>query len=383
MRTMAEIKSAEPGVTGSACVPESYIFPVTLMGGGVRRALGLVSSTTSAAGAAGIEGRVLAVFRRSFYLEMGGGSAGKEGALVCMGPAGIGPGPLNAICALPEGMDWRASGLAEGGRASCWRELLCAGRFSFSCAGAANWRPAPPGLDFDNAPAIRAALEAMARKAGRLAPEEGLGRLIPALARGEPARCEPDALDRRGGKDQVMRSGSRGAGALMRWIREMVRAELSLFETAPTGLSLSEPPEAAAGLIGLGPGLTPSGDDFIGGAMIALRTMGRGREADRLAAWALPLAESGTGRISRAHLECAARGEGAGALHRVMETIPGMSLRTGGDIAASLAAIDAVGHTSGWDALAGVVGAIAAVCGDFSQYDDREKNGVRDKEQEW
>jgi hypothetical protein len=339
------------------------------MGEGAKRALGLVPSAT---GAFGIEGRVLAVFRRSFYLEMGG-VAGEEGALVCLGPAGIGPGPLNAICALPEGMDWRASGLAEGGRASCWRGLLRAGRFSFSCAGAASWRPAPPDPDFENAPARRVALEAMAREAGRLAPEEGLGRLIPALARGEPARCNPDALDWRGGKDQVMRAGSRGAGALMQWIRETVRA----------GLSLSGPSEAAAGLIGLGPGLTPSGDDFIGGAMIALRAMGRGRAADRVAVWALPLAESGTGRISRAHLACAARGEGAGALHRVMETIPGMSPHSGGDIVGPLAAIDAVGHTSGWDALAGVVGAIAAVCGDFSQNGDREKNDVREKEHEW
>src|SRR5262249_14736230 len=68
-------------------------------------------------------------------------------------------------------------------------------------------------------------------------------------------------------------------------------------------------------LIGLGPGLTPAGDDFVGGAMIALRAAGNVPLAERIAAWALPLAATNTNRISRAHLECAAQGEGHEALH--------------------------------------------------------------------
>ena len=110
-------------------------------------------------------------------------------------------------------------------------------------------------------------------------------------------------------------------------------------------------PRAADALIGLGPGLTPAGDDFVGGAMIALRAFGRDPLADRVAAWALPLAESRTGRISRAHLRCAALGEGHEALHRLLSALnDGESA-----VARALDALARVGHTSGLDAAAGAL----------------------------
>ena len=96
-------------------------------------------------------------------------------------------------------------------------------------------------------------------------------------------------------------------------------------------------------LIGLGPGLTPAGDDFVGGAMIALRAFSEGALADRIAAWALPLAAERTSRISRAHLECAAQGEGHEALHDWLNGFREGDYRRLGRI----------GHTSGLDAAAG------------------------------
>lgn len=106
-------------------------------------------------------------------------------------------------------------------------------------------------------------------------------------------------------------------------------------------------------LIGLGPGLTPAGDDFVGGAMIALRAFGENAGhaalADRIAAWALPLAEERTNRISRAHLQCAAAGEGHEALHAYLESF---SRR-------DLARLARLGHSSGLDAAAGCVLALA------------------------
>jgi len=98
-------------------------------------------------------------------------------------------------------------------------------------------------------------------------------------------------------------------------------------------------------LIGLGPGLTPAGDDFVGGAMIALRACGDARAADRIAAWALPLAQERTNRISRAHLECAASGEGHEALHDYLAS---------GD-REHLDRLTRIGHTSGLDAAAGAL----------------------------
>ncbi|MGH8764828.1 MAG: DUF2877 domain-containing protein [Burkholderiales bacterium] len=102
-------------------------------------------------------------------------------------------------------------------------------------------------------------------------------------------------------------------------------------------------------LIGLGPGLTPAGDDFVGGTMIALRAFGRIALADRIAEWALPLAKERTNRISRAHLECAAEGEGHEYLHDLLAT-PGKE---------NLKKLARVGHTSGLDAAAGALLALA------------------------
>ncbi len=103
-------------------------------------------------------------------------------------------------------------------------------------------------------------------------------------------------------------------------------------------------------LIGLGPGLTPAGDDFVGGAMIALRAFGECALADRIAGWALPLARGRTNRISRAHLECAAQGEGHEALHDLLCSFEKKHLDR----------LARVGHTSGLDAAAGAMLALKA-----------------------
>ena len=110
-------------------------------------------------------------------------------------------------------------------------------------------------------------------------------------------------------------------------------------------------PRAANALIGLGPGLTPAGDDFVGGALIALRAAGQAALTDRISAWALALAEKGTGKISRAHLRCAAGGEGHEALHEFLRVLhKGQQA-----IERALAALSRVGHSSGRDAAAGAL----------------------------
>jgi len=102
----------------------------------------------------------------------------------------------------------------------------------------------------------------------------------------------------------------------------------------------------AEGLIGLGPGLTPSGDDYLGGMLVALRLSGRGAQADALWRWLEPRLAARTSAISAAHLAAAAAGEAHEALHVAL---------TG---KWNLDALAAVGHCSGWDALAGAVAAL-------------------------
>ena len=101
-------------------------------------------------------------------------------------------------------------------------------------------------------------------------------------------------------------------------------------------------------LVGLGPGLTPSGDDYLGGVMVALRLAGRGGQADALWRWLEPRLKQRTSAISAAHLAAAAAGEAHEALHEVLN----------GSL--EFDKLDAVGHCSGWDGLAGAVAVLRA-----------------------
>ena len=106
-------------------------------------------------------------------------------------------------------------------------------------------------------------------------------------------------------------------------------------------------PASVARLVGLGPGLTPSGDDYLGGAMITLHALGQSDLAYALFA-SVDLAL--TNRISAAHLFAASEGAGAAPLHDALcdvmcgrtETMPHRFVGLG-----------LMGHRSGRDAFAG------------------------------
>ena len=112
------------------------------------------------------------------------------------------------------------------------------------------------------------------------------------------------------------------------------------------------PPGEAADLIGLGPGLTPSGDDLLGGALVALHLLGRIDLRDALWQKVREPALADANAISRAHLTAAAQGLGGAALHAVLNDV---LTGTTAALPRRLAAVEAIGHTSGWDALAGAV----------------------------
>jgi hypothetical protein len=113
-------------------------------------------------------------------------------------------------------------------------------------------------------------------------------------------------------------------------------------------------------LVGLGPGLTPSGDDYIGGTLIVLHAVGRDVLARTLWGAMAPIARVCTNDISFAHLSAAAEGYGTGALHALVnDLIAGGSRETG----MRISEVGALGHTSGFDAIAGAVAALRIVAG--------------------
>ena len=126
-----------------------------------------------------------------------------------------------------------------------------------------------------------------------------------------------------------------------------LQAELGVRHAADEGLF-----DFVDRLVGLGPGLTPSGDDFLAGAMIAARAIGEGDVSAELWARIHSPAKRSTNAISIAYLEAAAQGWGNAALHDLLSALlrnDTLALRV------SLHALDRIGHTSGWDAAAGAI----------------------------
>jgi hypothetical protein len=115
------------------------------------------------------------------------------------------------------------------------------------------------------------------------------------------------------------------------------------------------PPEAITKLVGLGPGLTPSGDDFLVGMLVVLSLAGRIDLVAAVDQVIRPTLAKGTGPISRLHLAAALDGESSERLHSMVNAV----LTGDHDVLKSqLILISQVGHCSGWDTLAGAVTAL-------------------------
>ena len=373
--------------------------------------------------------RVVASFRRSFYLE------NCRGGLVCIGGPEIGRGPLNALtgaeaavpaprplppqpaCAGAGGTGGRTA-LREGGagnpprapdRGRCGPappardagQSATAARFPPSPGrGAsgyggpgeqeADWRPAvrpgdraaisPEGIVFAGGWLVTfrgAALREPARAPPPVSGPSVLREALAALRRWADARNGPDrgfalpaALGFGFGSGAGIGSGAgggtafgggepasgRGSPEAVVAARHLRRGMRAVADWIAAGWDRPRPPPAtppqeAAALIGLGPGLTPAGDDFIGGVLLALHALRRTRLAERLGSWVLAESPGRTGAVSRAHLRAAARGMGAEPIHRALHSLLPPSA-AGLDPALDDAA--AIGHGSGLDTLAGV-----------------------------
>lgn len=206
----------------------------------------------------------------------------------CIGDASLGRGPLNALVS-------NFAGPAIGDR------------IFISTEHATRW--APRALAVTGSPNLKGLQQA----AGARVPAEGLGCLILGKHNAVAMHAQP-ALE-----------------ALERWL---------------VGNALES---EADDLIGLGPGLTPSGDDYLGGMLLALRACARVAQAQSLWRWLKPRLAGRTSEISAAHLAAAAEGEGHEALHLCLENLLGNE-RSWDE---ALARLDGVGHCSGWDGLAG------------------------------
>lgn len=268
------------------------------------------------------EASVEAVFRSTFYLQSGG-------QIMCIGHEDMEPGPLNCITSAPATIDWRASGLQCAAKARISSNAIRVGNtFRFSLANSQVWEPGRRGPP-DHVE-LRQGVAAYRRAISKRDHLEGFGRfLIPGY---QPEPCDHVGLRAEG---PLFASGQ--------WLTKAFRT--SDFEPV-------DEPGWVEKLSGLGPGLTPSGDDFIGGMMIALHSLDKNNLSKVL--WLIVKKHAGLhcNPISLAHLSAASNGLGSAAIHRALAVISKGCIN---GIDTSIEDVSKIGHSSGWDIMTGII----------------------------
>ena len=264
-------------------------------------------------------GRVTAVFERSIYLEV-------NCSWICLADASLGFGPLVVSVKSIYGRDWINS-FSVGRLVKFSSESMRIDDSTIiSTKGVSLWEP-PKASNWTKT-SIFLGLRALENLVDSNIPNKGLGRFI------------FENPDRFASSDECL-AAEHSIEILKNWLKQCFEIQMPIIPEK----------EAIASLIGLGPGLTPSGDDFLGGMLIALHICGEKSVKNNLYVQIESLIDS-TGPVSSSHLNAAAYGQGSHSLHQLLNM-----LLEGNEayLEFGIDSINQIGHTSGWDALAGAV----------------------------
>jgi hypothetical protein len=195
-------------------------------------------------------GNVIAVFDRCFYLDL-------NSTYICLGSSNFSDGPLNIISSAPDKTNWITSGIRVGDRVNVADYKLKVGlNMVFGFMNTEIWEPRPLLIT----PILTTKIEQFYA----LNPSQS----------GLPRQAYP-LIE-----------------ALADWLKT----------------SKPLPPPSIESLLGMGPGLTPSGDDFIGAMLITLHHMGQIETKAQLTKRVLNLTTKVTNPISAQHLYAAIDG---------------------------------------------------------------------------
>ena len=265
-------------------------------------------------------GRVTAVFERSGYIEV-------DGDWVCVANIDAGYNAVTISVRSSPSNDW-LDHFHVGAPVVITPSLL-----SISNRPAVNLLPltlwSPAVAQSWSLSTLSSGLQALTKWAPDVRlPSNGLGQYLYGTEAIDVATRESDAA-------------SSAITSLTQWLRGVVDS------TGESGVLAG----SVSVLIGLGPGLTPSGDDFLAGMLIALSACGAKHWQHQLVS-AVQGGLQGTGSVSQSHLKAAMKGEGGEAFHQALVAL---MVGEGDRLGPALSALDRVGHTSGWDGLAGMV----------------------------
>jgi len=198
-------------------------------------------------------------------------------------------------------------------------------------SSAASWNPRPDWSALVTVPWHFEFLPALLNRLRASAPPESLACVVDLLS---THSAGPDAHRSR------LRDMPRAAAT---------RACLRLCQALAEG-ELQEVAAASAALAGMGPGLTPSGDDFLLGMMFGIQSALPASDARSLSNTIYRASAGRTNTISNAWLSAASDGQAIQAWHELVDSI--LSFNSGMVDRACQNLIE-LGHTSGADALAG------------------------------
>ncbi len=306
-----------------------------------------VGSTAHSRLSLGGKGSIVGMFYRAINMALPQG-------LVCLVTEGVGRGPLNVVVGLPPGIpDMLSLGVRVGDEVSVHKMTLELGsRYQISLDSTIVFSPdANLGVGELEGSKVAANIEVMRTMALEQGNLGGLGGLL--------ALLQPRA----GGEAPLLNIFAQAA------LPSIVKLERAFVSSDGKMLT-----EAVRGLVGLGPGLTPSSDDALAGIALVCSlcsgSIGEARYAFRLLSDAVVSESRGrTTTLSEEYLAQAAVGRGNEPALRLCK-----ALLTGGRESVELetAHVMAIGETSGTDTILGVILGAMLCTGMKSGLDRRE-----------
>lgn len=299
------------------------------------RAVSVSEYVVDLVGGPPVGGRAVAVFDRTAYVGLGGCE------FLCLGVASVGNGPFTVLIA-PTGQP--LSGLVQpGDECAVGGNCVRVGALHITTAGApvwaSSWHTAAPR---PGDPAVPEVWERLAL-AKRILRQEGNAQSL-----GWMLTFCSETWSGRGAVTYT----SLGLGAVCRGLA-LLRSGLASGRGALVG-------EGARALVGLGPGLTPSGDDLFAGFMVGVQLACRvlGVDVEGWQRWCGAVVRDLAPRttpVSAAYLQCAARGV-------VSEQVDGLlsALLGRGVVADAAPGVLRLGSWSGSDLMAGLLAGVEA-----------------------
>lgn len=295
---------------------------------------------------------MISVYERCLYCS------DQDNSLICIGRH-IGRGPFNLLCS-SSGTAWPSEKLVSGGYFNAVENNLIHEKtgFVFDTQRASTWNRSLHHA-CGSCKHLAEDLQWLSARAAESAPPESFGWLIPVLIAGGTRLV--------GGPENMMTK------LLHKNVLEVTGKLSRLSVASISGILETGHAGGLEKLIGLGHGLTPSGDDFLAGFILGLFKMKKEREAAVLARYLYGAAEGKTTAVSLSFYRALSEGWISEA-HSTFLDIIGQAEKEQREHALNL--VSSFGRTSGWDTLAGLVFGISLILRSLTKTENRLMEAV-------